>query len=350
MPDRPHLPVHAPPEGPAPLPSPGAPLLVAAGYLNLDIVARVPHLPRGDERVTALAIRRGLGGMAANVAAAAAALGAPYPVRAELVSAVGADPDGDWLLAGLRKRSIGTEGIARGAEGTTCRCLILVEADGRRAIVSEPLGFPKELLRRRIERGDPAGAPPALYLDGYRIPDSLPAAERARALGWTVALDLDGLAADRLTPAGFDHLFGAVDVLFLNRATARVIWPGVPWHDAGRLSTAAAEFAMILGRHRGRVSDGGGATVLLTLAEDGVLVADAGGGCRHVPATRVTPVDTTGAGDVFAGAFLAAWLHRAPADEAARFAAAAAALAIGREATERTPPTGVAVVSLLPRS
>ena len=126
------------------------PLLVAAGYLNIDVVARVPFLPAADQRATADRIWRLLGGMAANTACGAAALGAPWATQVELLTFVGDDPESDWALAEVEARGVATGWSVRRSGGFTPRCIILVEPNGQRVIVSEPISFDDSLIARRV--------------------------------------------------------------------------------------------------------------------------------------------------------------------------------------------------------
>jgi ribokinase len=75
-----------------------------------------------------------------------------------------------------------------------------------------------------------------------------------------------------------------------------------------------------------RLFDLGVETVIVTLGGDGVAIATADSN-RTVPAFPVEPVDTTGAGDAFCGAFASALARDVDLDDAVRFAAAAGALA-----------------------
>jgi ribokinase len=71
-------------------------------------------------------------------------------------------------------------------------------------------------------------------------------------------------------------------------------------------------------------------TVVVKLAERGCLVLEAGSGkIVEVPVERVAPLDSTGAGDAFCGAFAAVSLRGASAEQAARAGCAAARIAIG---------------------
>jgi ribokinase len=306
------------------------PALVAAGYINVDLVARVPALPGRDGRVTATTIERMLGGIAANVACAAARLGPPWAVRAELIATVGDDADSDWALAELRRRGVGADWVARRSGGRVTYCLILVEPGGERAIVSEPMDFDDRPLARRIDLPAPDAAPRALHVDGYRVPSVLPHVARARARGWRTSIDLDGLDAAWRTPAGVAELLGAFDLVFLNRAMAGEIW---------REPAAAERLPGLVEQARARAAGATG-IVVATLGAAGALVLT-GGGATPAPALPVAAVDTTGAGDVFAGAFLAAWLNGEPPARAAGHAAVAAALSTrGHGALGALPTAG----------
>ncbi|RVC28149.1 PfkB family carbohydrate kinase, partial [Mesorhizobium sp. M7A.F.Ca.CA.004.04.2.1] len=88
-----------------------------------------------------------------------------------------------------------------------------------------------------------------------------------------------------------------------------------------RMATTIEEVRVMLSRIKQR------GTVVLTLGEFGAVVFPANGGPQiEVPALPVNRVDATGAGDSFAGIFLALWLHGASLDDAARYAAIGASL------------------------
>jgi sugar/nucleoside kinase (ribokinase family) len=86
----------------------------------------------------------------------------------------------------------------------------------------------------------------------------------------------------------------------------------------------------------------------VTLGDRGVLVWD-GARLLHQPAFAVDAVDTTGAGDVFHGAFAYGLLHGWELDRTTRFAAAAAAWSCTRLGAQAGAPTRAAVESLLAR-
>lgn len=317
------------------------PMLVAAGYVNIDVTAYVHSLPGRDGRVTGAHVTRTLGGMSANLVSAAASLGAPWPVHCELISTVGCDSDSEWVLAELDRRGVGTTWMARPPDGRITYCVIMVEPGGHRAIISEPMEFHDEEVTRCIDSG--AGnvglIPCLLHVEGYRVPSLLSEVERARRLGWRTSIDLDGLPAEWRTIEGLGHLGGLFDVVFMNREIARAVWPAAETGEAWQ-GEVTKRLRALLGVPVPEEAGHGGsrAVILFTLGEDGLVVVPAGAEPVRIPGTRVKSVDTTGAGDVFAGCFLAIWLNGVPVKQAARFASVAAALSTtGMGAQGRLP-------------
>jgi len=298
-----------------------APTLVSAGYLNIDYTAYVPALPKSDERATATAIRRGLGGMATNVACAAAALGPPWPVRAELIADLGDDVEADWALAELARFGVHAGGVRRWPGAATSRCLILVEPDGRRAIVAQPAPFDDARIAARVAEPPLSAAPRALHLDGSRVPDCLPVVAAARAQGWRCSVDFDGVPAPWLGPARLGELFDLFTVVFLNRRAARALWPELP-PEAGWTAAVGERLRDLMQARPAPAVQ----ALVLTLGGDGLVLLAPGSAPRRLAALPAAVRDSTGAGDVFAGTFLAAWLNGEAPDRAARHGAAAAAL------------------------
>ena len=352
----------------------GVPVLVAAGYVNIDMIAYMPSLPVKDQLITGAVIRRELGGMSANLACAAANLGPPWQVRAELISTVGHDPDSLWVLTELERRGVSTRWIARPPDGRVTYCLILVDEEGDRAIISEPMQFYESKVAERIvqvdgqamepEHGQRAsdesrgrggvstGTARLLHTEGYRVPQLLPHIKRAREMGWLTSIDLDGLGAEWQNPEGLTQIAHHFDIVFMNRGTAAAIWPDISQGGArlsmleDRLAQIAAgkHYAHDTSRHpslrRGAGNKSLGA-IVLTLGEDGAVLVPRKGAPVRIEGVRVHTVDTTGAGDVFAGTFLAIWLNGGSLEMAGRYASVAAALSTtGRGALGYLPTAG----------
>jgi ribokinase len=232
--------------------------------------------------------------MAANVAVGATRLGTP----ARLVAATGDDPMGEEARAALAREDVDVSGVAVRRGAATFFCVILLDGSGEKALVrAEGAAF----------LPDPAELSPEAFRGVAHVHLIHPRAEllaRTRTLaheaGATLSLDLE--EAD--IPAGDDALealVDTVDILFL-----------------GARSRAAVE------RRLGGLQPRDGRMILTTRGAGGADL-EAGGRRLQVPGHALRPVDTLGAGDAFAAAFLHAWLAGQGPTDALAFANAAAA-------------------------
>jgi sugar/nucleoside kinase (ribokinase family) len=277
------------------------PVLFAAGYVNVDLVAEVDCVPDFGERVTARCIYRSPGGMTANLACAAARLG----LRTRFFGSVGEDEEGDAALVELRRYGVDTGGITRMVRPTTTS-IVLLGPHGDRGIVNEPMVFDYAFLEQALDGfTEEAGC---LHIDGYRLPEALWLLRKARNLRLVTSADLDGLNADVLADL-VEEIAPALDLVFLNKALASAL--------AGEPKKAATKLLAL-----------GTRVVAVTLGAEGALVAQPGQMTRVPAASPGVVRDTTGAGDVFAAAFLALWLGGAEVEQAGRFAVVASGLSV----------------------
>ena len=288
------------------------PLLFCAGCLNIDLQADLPTRPEPDARIMTTGFTRGLGGMAANVACAAKAVGGPYAVTSRLLAPCGKDTDGDWLRQQLTEKGIDAAWLDTST--ATHYCLILVQADGRRLIVSEPTRLNTRLVGKYLNDFGNAYHPRLLYVDGYHASPCLDYAAQARGQGWRSAVDMDEADPVLLTRNGCRELGRAFELIFMNQACASQL--------AG--SSASADWLAVLEPLCAATQT----TVLLTLGAQGVWLIAPAQPLIAIPALAVRVVDTTGAGDVFAGVFLAHWGNGLSTADAAHRACVAASLSV----------------------
>lgn len=295
-------------------------MLLVFGSINLDLGWRVARLPGAGETVMAQDVSASPGGKGANQAHAAALQGAPTA----LVGAVGDDAFADAALRGLQAAGVALEGVAR-QPGPTGLAGIAVDAQGENQIVVAPGA------NARVRHAQVADAllqrSAALLLQGEVPAEQNEAlAIRARRLGVPVLLNN---APARPLP---EALLQAITVLIVNRHELHLSAPGLPADDAAAVDALAA-------RH--------GIDVLLTLGAQGALAHLQGRRWRF-PAHRVAVVDTTGAGDTFAGVFAAARVQGLAAELALERATVAAALACARPGAQAAQPDRDAVEAALP--
>ena len=252
------------------------------------------------------------GGSVANSCAVAAALGA----RVAFIGKVARDEMGDVF-----RREIAAVGVHYAtppldAPVPTARCLILVTPDGQRTM-NTYLGAGGEFALHDLDEVVIA-ASKVLYLEGYLFDPPAAqaafqeAARMARAAGRMTALSLsDAFCVDRHRD-GFRRLIAkGVDILFANEAEVCSLYEVNSFEEAAVKAAQDVKLAV------------------LTRSEAGSLVLHEGQ-VIEIPAVPVQVVDTTGAGDVYAAGFLAAYTRGEGLEAAGRLGARAASLAISR--------------------
>jgi ribokinase len=275
----------------------GGPVVVT-GSLNLDLVGRAPRIPRPGETVLGGDLQRHHGGKGGNQAVAAARLGAAV----RFFGAVGRDAAGDEMIAALAAEGIDARGVAR-VDAASGSALITVSETGENAITVLP----------GANRHVPLPAEGALHGAGLLLLQAEIPLETNRA--WAEA------ARTRRVPVlfnaapaegGLGTLLPFVDLLLVNE---------------GELAA--------LGGHEAAL---GPPTVVVTLGALGCRAWHRGQSFA-LPGHAVAVVDTTGAGDSFAGALAAALAHGAAIGPALEQANAAAALACTRAGARDGMPT-----------
>lgn len=278
--------------------------IVGLGLATMDILTVVPRLPQPDDVYAARDIVLQGGGPAATALVAASRLGA----TTSYVGVIGAGRWGRATRDEFERYGVDTSQARFSSEGDQSLSVILVdEASGRRSILYRPGNLPdlaaEEVPASLIQR---AGA---LHMDGVYPAAARRAAEIAREAGVTVSFD--GGAGEKWP--GIEEILPLVDLLVVARDFAR----RYTGHDDPRQAGPAL------------LEGYGPQQVVIT---DGVRGAwfwdEAHYGNRrlHQPAFAVDVVDTTGAGDVFHGAYLYAYLQQWSPRRRLAFASATAAL------------------------
>ncbi|RVC75157.1 LacI family DNA-binding transcriptional regulator, partial [Mesorhizobium sp. M2A.F.Ca.ET.046.02.1.1] len=267
------------------------PRLLVAGRVSADFLCRVEVLPHRDDRITASHIDKALGGPAANLAVAAAGVGAPYALDVELATAVGEDAESDWALGELSKLGVHALPIRSTPNNRLSQAIVIIERNGSRTIISEPFELGEVDLTANLDI-QPEKRPACLHIEGFHYETMTASIARFHQAGWKVSLHSAGLPRSARTPEIFAQMVGQIDLTFINDVMIREIYG-----FRTRMATMIEEVRLMLSRIKPR------GTVVLTLGEFGAVVFPATGGPQiEVPALPVNRVDATGAGDSFAGA------------------------------------------------
>jgi ribokinase len=282
--------------------------VTVVGSYNIGLFYKAARLPVAGETVIGDSAWEGNGGKGSNQAIAARAFGAPT----QFVGRIGMDRYGQDALALYRRYGIGTETIRIDHDDHTGISVIFVDKDGANMIMVCP-GANFRLCEADIDAAEPAIR--RSHIVGFQLENRLAvvdyAIRKTRSLG--VATLLDPAPAVKLP----DDLYPFIDYIKPNETEATAL-TGIPV-----TSPAAAMRAGLWLVERGV------GTAIVTLGERGAVVTDRSTS-QHYPAPKVQAVDTTGAGDVFCGAILAAFLSGKPVEDAVMFANHAGALSVTR--------------------
>jgi ribokinase len=271
--------------------------VVCVGCCAWDCTSVVSEFPRLDAKVESVDFCQQGGGPAATAAVTLSRLGA----KASFVGKVGDDHWGQMIAKGLDEEGVGTEGlIVEQGRSSPISSVIVEKGTGRRTIIFNrgtvtPFGD-DELDRESVLSGK------ILLVDSLHPEAAYAAARLAREHGMTVVLDTGGFKPQAAA------LLHVANVIIAPQYFSEGFDPGTSLGDIVRyLLECGAEMV-----------------VMTQGAQGGLCYSSAG---EHVyPGFRVEVVDTTGAGDVFHGAFAFGLLKKWSLEKTAAFASATAAL------------------------
>lgn len=298
--------------------------VVVVGSANRDVSVETDAFPAPGETVLGSAVRTSTGGKGANQAVAAALAGA----RTAMIAWVGDDDAGRDVRATLDRFGVDTTlvGTAPGAPTGTAAITV---AGGENSIVvvpganhAWPAGWPDDDAAVAL-----AGA--AVVLAQLEIPPDVVAAAAAAAAG-TVVLNVS--PATTLP----DDLLGRCSVVLVNEHELAALLGRPERGITVHLVTDAHETL----RRRGA------GAVVTTLGRHGAVVTDAAGSVV-VPSPPADPVDTTGAGDAFAGVLCAKLAAGLALPDAVRWAVAAGSWAVRSPGTVGSYPDAATLAALL---
>jgi ribokinase len=285
--------------------------VIVLGSINMDLVVRVPRMPRPGETTLGGTFMTNLGGKGANqaVAAARAAL-----ASVAFMAAVGEDAYGREALETLGREShLVLDYVRTIPQVATGVALIMVDAAGEN-MISVASGANAMVTADMIDQlAESVWRAASVFLACLETP--LAAVEhglaRAKEFGLLTILNPAPACAD----AGRGELLKLVDVLTPNEGEALAL----AGSSAENLSVVDA--AQILRRR-------GAGQVIVTCGRNGCQLV--GETVTLIPARQVSAVDTTAAGDAFNGALAVGLAEGRSLADAARWASAAAAISVTR--------------------
>jgi ribokinase len=285
--------------------------ILCCGSIVQDIVVRYVDSLVYDTTALVDSVTMSVGGNGANTSYAASILGAPV----RLIGCVGTDEFADRVCGALAGGGVEMKWVEHVPGAATATTVVLVNSSAARAFLHNPgvnhfafeqgIRFSGELVESgsHFHLGNPFAFAELRSRAGTVLAD-------ARAAGLTTSVD-GGWDATGKWIEVIGPCLPHTDLLFLNQDEARML-------SGQKCARDAARFFL----DRGTVS------VIVKLGARGCVLFDSGAEFA-IPPFVVNAVDTTGAGDCFAGAYLAALHHGWSAEQAGRLANAAGALSVG---------------------
>jgi ribokinase len=287
----------------------GFPKIAVVGSLAIDYFTRVEQFPAPGETVMARDLEIRFGGKGANQAVAAVRLGA----KVEMIGCVGSDEMGQQYLRRLEDFGIGTVGVGVVAGAATGSAFITLDATAENTIVFAP-GANSCVSAGQVESQASLIAGADVLLLQNEVPPEANAAAVAIA----------------------------------RESQTEIFYNPAPWRDGGEVALARAD-CLIVNEIEAAALLGFPVSALAQLSEHSGIVVTRGarstlasmaGQLFEVSPPQITPVDTVGAGDTFAGA-LAVFAAKGRGDfgEVLRRANAAAAFSTRRVGAQEAMPT-----------
>lgn len=308
------------------------PSIVVVGSANMDLVVRAQRLPVPGETLGGTGFETIPGGKGANQAVAAARLGAAVT----MVGCVGDDAFGTTLRKGLKADGIDTAPL-RTVPGSSGIAVITVAQNGANSIVIVG-GANDALARSDIDATAQTIAAADMLICQLETPLEIVEHAIATAVRHHTPVLLNPAPARPLSAA----FLAQIDYLVVNETEAELL-SGIPVGNAADAERAAAVLL-----------EQGAHCVIVTLGANGVFWRAAAARDAdpvdaplqgYVPAHKVQAVDTTAAGDTFAGGFAAARAAGQGIADAIAFGQQAAAISVTRRGAQTSIPTRTEVVA-----
>lgn len=281
--------------------------VICVGNITVDILARpVDDITWGGTKWID-SIEQSLGGNGANTSATLAKLGVPVT----LIGGAGRDAFGDFALKRLQECGVATHLIQR-VDTPTAASVALVKSDGTRAFLHRP-GVSRELFRERFSLTETVATGSTRLHVGNPF-----GMTHLRTFAPGLLAAAQGLGLETSMDTAWDAMGEWMKVVGPCLPHAGILFTN---EDEARMLTGTANPAIAAQRLRAQ----GATVVVLKLGQRGCAVFGPGVEA-YIPGYDVPVIDTTGAGDCFAGAFLASLQRGLSCPQAAAIANAVGAL------------------------
>lgn len=299
--------------------------IVVVGSSNIDLIARVSHLPKPGETVGNAEFSQAHGGKGANQAVAAVRAGADV----SFITSLGNDTFGQQMKQEFKRSGINTDYILENKDSPTGTALIWVDQQGENSIAVAP-GANYKLSPEYIDECRILISGAELILLQLEIPFETVEyiIDLAASLGKKIMLN-----PAPARPLERNHLKSLYN-LTVNETEAAML-SGLPVESQEEVKAAAQKLLSM-----------GPQMVVITLGAKGVFYMSKREQ-KMLEAYPVKAIDTTAAGDVFCGVLASQIVQDKKISEAIKFASAAAALSTTKLGAQPSAPTQQEIIAFL---
>lgn len=301
--------------------------LAVVGSINMDLVVRCERLPQPGETVLARESLEICGGKGANQAVAAARAGG----QVSMIGRVGDDAFADKLMGNLRHYDVDARAVQATSDCGSGVAVVAVEKSGQNSILVVP-GANGCLTPDDVRHFESVIAESDVLLLQLEVPLETIVESVRIATSAKTRVILDPAPAPHDWPEFLRQINAATEIsdaisLICPNETEAAELTGLPVRNLEEAELAARALLA-----------SGISNVVITLASQGALLFDGREVC-HVPPFAIQAVDTTAAGDAFAGALGVRWAETNSLTESLRFANAAGAIAATRPGAQISLPS-----------
>ncbi len=294
--------------------------VVGLGQACVDFLGRIPWYPNMDGKVEISEFHIQCGGPASTALVTLSRLG----IRCSFLGAIGDDEFGKKILKGLKEESIDTSHLRIRSGHTSQFAFIAIDMESGNRTIFWYRGSAPHLLPEEVDLSCFSGAK-ILHVDGLMLDAAIEAARQARSMGMKVVMDA-GTFREK-TP----ELIPLVDVLIASEEFAR------PLIENSITPESAIEILKKMGAK----------DVIITLGSRGSVGMEEGE-FIYQKAYKVKAIDTTGAGDVYHGAYIYGILKGWGMRQCMNFASAVAAIKCKKIGARAGIPTLSEIENLFP--
>lgn len=290
--------------------------VIGLGEIVVDVLLKIPHFPKSDEKVYVVSRERQAGGVTANFCVGVARQG----LRVAFIGAIGNDTEGEFLREKLLQEGVDDRFLLTLDHCQTPVNTVMISESGEKAILqSEHMRI--TLPHKESIQADLIQTSRHLHLTAINFETAFRAVKLAKQYNLTISLDLESQVV-RDYPDKIHMILEYIDFLLPNRLGA--------YEFTNMPNPSKASLKLL---------DYGPSTIIMTLGENGVLLTTEDKQ-ESYPAFKVeNVVDTTGAGDAFNAGFITGFLLGKSLDQSIEQGQATAALKIQGVGAQASLPT-----------